>query len=159
MEKDEIICRSRSDWASPLHMVNKADGSWRPCGDYRRLNFVMVANKYPVPVMQDLSARLNGCRVFSKLYLKKGYYQIPMRPEDSHCHSFWIMGVHPDPIWPQECWANLPTPSGRSRFAHCLHLLGQHSGGQPRCGQPQSPSPRHYTEAKTIRFGTEFREV
>jgi cleavage and polyadenylation specificity factor subunit 1 len=32
--------------------------------------------------MQDLSARLRGCKIFSKLDLQKGYYQIPMRPED-----------------------------------------------------------------------------
>ncbi len=82
MEQEGIIQRSRSCWASPLHMVCKADGSWRPCGDYRRLNLVTAADKYPVPNMQDLSARLHGCKVFSKLDLRKGYYQIPMRPED-----------------------------------------------------------------------------
>jgi hypothetical protein len=82
MEQYGIIRRSRSSWASPLHMVRKAYGSWRPCGDYRQLNLATVADKYPVPNMQDLSARLHGRAIFSKLDLRKGYYQIPMRPKD-----------------------------------------------------------------------------
>jgi hypothetical protein len=32
LEKQGIIRRSSSNWSSPLHMVKKADGSWRPCG-------------------------------------------------------------------------------------------------------------------------------
>lgn len=66
----------------PPTYVHKADSSWRPCGDYKQLNLVTVADKYPVPNMQDLSACLHGCEVFSKLDLKNGYYQIPMQPED-----------------------------------------------------------------------------
>ena len=82
MEKAGIVRRSSSSWASPLHVVQKPDGSWRPCGDYRRLNTVTQPDRYPVPNIQDLSSRLAGCNFFSKLDLVKGYYQVPMAPED-----------------------------------------------------------------------------
>ena len=32
--------------------------------------------------MDDLSARLSGKKVFSKLDLRKGYYQVPVSPKD-----------------------------------------------------------------------------
>ena len=82
MEEAGIIRRSSSPWSSPLHLVPKPDGSWRPCGDYRRLNTVTVPDRYPVPNIQDFTANLAGCCVFSKLDLIKGYYQVPMAPED-----------------------------------------------------------------------------
>ncbi len=41
MERQGIIRRSKSSWASPLHMVPKADGSLRrPEGHYCRLSLV-----------------------------------------------------------------------------------------------------------------------
>jgi cytoskeleton-associated protein 5 len=63
-------------------MVPKPSGSWRPCGDYRRLNTVTTADKYPLPNLQDLSAHRHGATILSKLGLEKGYYQIPMDPAD-----------------------------------------------------------------------------
>jgi cleavage and polyadenylation specificity factor subunit 1 len=63
-------------------MVKKADGTWWPCRDYRRLNVQTQPDLYMCPNMADLSARLAGCRFFSKLDLKKGYFQVPVHPED-----------------------------------------------------------------------------
>jgi hypothetical protein len=80
---DEGVIRcSCSQWSSPLHMVQKKDGSWRPCCDYRQLNLQTVEDKYPLPNMADLAARLDGCTFFSKLDLRKGYLQVPVATTD-----------------------------------------------------------------------------
>ncbi len=82
MEKAGIIRRSNSPWVSSLHLVPKKDGSWRPCGDYRRLNTVTIPDRYPLPNMQSLNDRMAGCTVFSKIDLVKAYHQIPITKED-----------------------------------------------------------------------------
>ncbi len=63
-------------------MVRKANGDWRPCGDYRRLNGITIPDSYPLPNMMDFVARLEGARIFSKIDLRKGYHQIPMNAAD-----------------------------------------------------------------------------
>jgi hypothetical protein len=63
-------------------MVRKKEGSWQPCGDYRRLNLVPQEDKYTLPNMGDLSSRLDRCFFFSKLDLRKGYLQVPVGTTD-----------------------------------------------------------------------------
>ena len=82
MEKMGIVRKSNSPWASPLHLVRKPDGSWRPCGDYRRLNCKTVPDRYTIPHIQDLTCHLAGKTVFSKIDLVRGYHQIPVHSSD-----------------------------------------------------------------------------
>lgn len=76
-------CRpSKSEWSSPLHMVPKKDGTWRPCGDYRKLNALTTPDRYPVPNVQDATINIDDCTVFSIVDMVRAYHQIPVHPKD-----------------------------------------------------------------------------
>ncbi|GKV53900.1 hypothetical protein SLEP1_g60413, partial [Rubroshorea leprosula] len=77
-----FIRLSTFPWGAPVLFVKKKDGSLRLCIDYRRLNQVIVKNKYPLPRIDDLFDQLRGARVFSKIDLRSGYYQLKVKPED-----------------------------------------------------------------------------
>jgi hypothetical protein len=77
-----IIRRSKSQKASPLHVVSKADEGWRPSGDYRQLNGSTKADSYPVPHIQDFAGQLRGAKIFLKVDLVRGYHQILVAEAD-----------------------------------------------------------------------------
>lgn len=77
------ICQpSKSNWSSPLHMVPKPNGTWRPCGDYRALNAITKPDRYPLPYLTDFTSNLRGKTIFSKIDLQKAYHQVPVHPDD-----------------------------------------------------------------------------
>lgn len=92
--KNGIIRHSRSAYASPALLVDKASGTKRLCVDYRQLNKITVKEKYPMPVIEDLIDRLHGCKYYTSLDLKSGYHQICVREADIHKTAFITNDSH-----------------------------------------------------------------
>ena len=83
-----IIERSLSEWASPIVLVNKKDGTLRLCIDYRRLNAESQMDAYPMPRIDDLIDRLGKAKFITTLDLTRGYWQVPMASTSRHLTAF-----------------------------------------------------------------------
>ena len=77
-----FIGYSKSPYAAAAMLVPKPDGGWRFVVDYRALNKDTVKNSYALPLADELFDRVQGAQVFSKIDLRTGFYQIPLKEED-----------------------------------------------------------------------------
>lgn len=55
-----IIRNNTSPYSALVVMVNKNDGTWRLCVEYRKLNDCTVKDKFPIPVIEELLNELHG---------------------------------------------------------------------------------------------------
>jgi len=73
---------SKSPYGAPVLFVHKKDGTLRMCVDYRALNKATVNNQYPLPRIDDLFDHLSRAKVFSRIDLHSGYYQVRIKEGD-----------------------------------------------------------------------------
>ncbi len=73
---------SKSPYGALVLFVHKKDGMLRMCVDYKALNKATVKNWYPLLQIDDFFDRLSGTKVFNKIDLHSGYYQIQIMEGD-----------------------------------------------------------------------------
>ena len=106
MEREGIIERSSSEWAFPIVLVKKKDGSLWMCVDYRRLNAISHPDAYPMPRVDDMIDALGKAKCI--MDLARGYWQVPGQEESRPLTAFatpyglfqfWVMpfGLHSAP--------------------------------------------------------------
>lgn len=91
-----LIRPSYSPYAAPALLVAKHDGTWRMVVDYKKLNNITIKDNHPLPNMeQALQVLGGGYQYFSKLDMKSGFWQIPIKEEDKHKTAF----ITPDGLY------------------------------------------------------------
>ncbi|GBG74533.1 hypothetical protein CBR_g18943 [Chara braunii] len=109
---------SSSPFGAPVLFVPKKEGELRMCIDYRGLNAITVKNAEPLPRINDLLDRVQGCKYFSKINLKSGYHQIEVHPDDQYKTAFQTRYWHYEFIVMPFGLTNVP-----ATFQRCMNDL------------------------------------
>ncbi|XP_055619592.1 uncharacterized protein K02A2.6-like [Toxorhynchites rutilus septentrionalis] len=92
VREDVLRSVQHSDWASPIVVVPKADGSVRICMDCKvTVNKVICNEHYPLPNINDVFANMSGYKYFAKLDLQGAYMQIKVTEKSQ---KFLVVNTH-----------------------------------------------------------------
>lgn len=90
--KNDLIEPSISNFNSPVILVPKKSTSttkkWRMCIDYRLVNRKLIADKYPLPRIDDILDGLGRAKFFSVIDLFNGFHQVPLSEESRDITAF-----------------------------------------------------------------------
>ena len=90
MLAEGVIKESFSKWSTPIVMAKKANGGYRFCLDFRKLNTVSKKDAYPIPYMSDILKQLKVSKYISTIDLSCAFNQIPL---DEACQEYTTFTV------------------------------------------------------------------
>ena len=93
LEKLDVITHvDHSEWATPVVVVQKSNGSVRLCGDYKvTVNPQLHIDRHPIPRVEELFAKLQGGQHFTKLDMSDAYLQVEL---DDATKQLLVINTH-----------------------------------------------------------------
>lgn len=125
MEKyiqEGIIEEANGAWCSPSFFVPKPHGGWRFVVDMRKLNELIVRDRYQMPTVAEIFDQLNGAVLFSSADGHSGFTQLCLHPNSRKYTGFSTpMGFYQYKRMPQGI-VNGP-PAYSREMAKALHHI------------------------------------
>ena len=111
MMNKHVIRESTHSWNSPLILLKKKYGSYRPCIYFRNLNDVTIPEKCPIPVISDiLQNKHYAFFLFSTLDLESSYWETAINENDtknSFYYTVTAFRIQCYAIWIEKCVCNI----------------------------------------------------
>ncbi|XP_062539175.1 uncharacterized protein K02A2.6-like [Armigeres subalbatus] len=77
-----------ASWVSPLVVANKANGTIRLCVDLRRVNQAVIRERHPMPVIDEVLAKIGRGKVWSVLDVKDAFFLLELEEESRNIVTF-----------------------------------------------------------------------
>ena len=88
-----VIEPSKSPWASPAFIIYQ-NGKPRMVVDYRKLNEIAIANKFPLPKQEDILQALVRSQWLSTLDALTGFTQLEIDPKEQEKLAFQLIEAY-----------------------------------------------------------------
>ena len=88
MLKNNIIRHSSSNYASNVTLVKRANGKYRFCADYRRLNAQSLKNPVALAAISSNYDMLGGSKYYTTLDQSSCYWQVALDERTAHKTAF-----------------------------------------------------------------------
>lgn len=75
-------------WVSPLVVANKTNGTIRLCVDLRRVNQAVIRERHPMPIIDDVLAKIGRGKVWSVLDIKDAFFLLELEEESRDIVTF-----------------------------------------------------------------------
>lgn len=86
--KKGFIEPSQAPYSSPILFALKANGDLRFCVDYRGLNAITKRNRYPIPLIDEVLARVLGCKYMTRVDIIAAFNKLRMHPGSEDLTTF-----------------------------------------------------------------------